>query len=239
MSFGWWRQHCIRRRVEAVNRYRFPTSVRHRLGQQHPQLSSADLDLVEHAARQWFRLLATRPRARLAMPSRVVDDLWHELVLHTRDYAAFCRTAFGHFLHHQPESAMAAAAVAANRGARLTLTARLAARDEGLRRRDTAAAVSHRRAACRHRRPPLPGPVRGHRPLLQPPGADLPATPRRQDRSVRHGNGRASAHLDRHGPTRHHPHARRRRLRGRRPRVRGRLRRRLRQLTDGTGTGHD
>ncbi len=36
------------------------------------------------------------------MPSQVADDLWHEFILYTRDYDAFCRRAFGGFLHHTP-----------------------------------------------------------------------------------------------------------------------------------------
>jgi hypothetical protein len=36
------------------------------------------------------------------MPSRVADDLWHEFILYTKNYDAFCRRAFGRFLHHTP-----------------------------------------------------------------------------------------------------------------------------------------
>jgi hypothetical protein len=31
-----------------------------------------------------------------------VDDLWHEFILYTRAYEAFCGKAFGGFLHHTP-----------------------------------------------------------------------------------------------------------------------------------------
>lgn len=41
------------------------------------------------------------------MPSQVVDVAWHEFILFTRDYAAFCDKAFGRFLHHTPAEAMA------------------------------------------------------------------------------------------------------------------------------------
>ncbi|MEN3306407.1 MAG: hypothetical protein V7603_2609, partial [Micromonosporaceae bacterium] len=64
------------------------------------------------------------------MPSVVVDDLWHELVLHTRDYAALCDIAFGHFLHHEPASAMSAKDAHANRTTLLLATLNLARRDE-------------------------------------------------------------------------------------------------------------
>src|SRR5580704_14610676 len=38
----------------------------------------------------------------VSMPSQIADDLWHEFILYTREYDAFCRRAFGGFLHHTP-----------------------------------------------------------------------------------------------------------------------------------------
>ncbi len=81
--------------------------------------------------RQWFRILARRPSLRLSMPSASVDEMWHEFLVHTRHYAAFCDAAFGQFLHHEPESAMSPELAVANQGDRLLLTLRLARRDEG------------------------------------------------------------------------------------------------------------
>jgi hypothetical protein len=40
----------------------------------------------------------------VGMPSRVVDDLWHEFICDTRAYASFCQRAFGRFFHHVPAS---------------------------------------------------------------------------------------------------------------------------------------
>jgi hypothetical protein len=39
------------------------------------------------------------------MPSRVVDDLWHQFILDTREYERFCKLAFGGFFHHVPATA--------------------------------------------------------------------------------------------------------------------------------------
>ncbi len=39
----------------------------------------------------------------LSPPSRDVDDLWHTFLLFTRDYAAFCQSSFGKFIHHVPK----------------------------------------------------------------------------------------------------------------------------------------
>ena len=41
-------------------------------------------------------------KRHVSMPSQVADDLWHEFILYTREYDAFCRRAFGGFLHHTP-----------------------------------------------------------------------------------------------------------------------------------------
>lgn len=35
-------------------------------------------------------------------PSRRVDEAWHEFLVFTRDYANFCNTFFGKFIHHNP-----------------------------------------------------------------------------------------------------------------------------------------
>ncbi|CRK55024.1 hypothetical protein [Alloactinosynnema sp. L-07] len=35
-------------------------------------------------------------------PSPLVDEGWHAFVLHTREYAEFCRMIAGRFLHHRP-----------------------------------------------------------------------------------------------------------------------------------------
>jgi hypothetical protein len=120
----------VARRLAAVDAYEFPSSVGQRVRLKHPDLQMEDTALVETALRQWFRVLARRPSARLSMPSMLVDDMWHEFLLHTRDYAAFCDAAFGKFLHHEPESAMTADQAAANRSDRLLITLRLARQDE-------------------------------------------------------------------------------------------------------------
>jgi hypothetical protein len=118
------------RRACAVDAYKFPASVRQRFAFEHERLSGDDIGRVEDATRQWFRLAARHPRAKLSMPSAVVDDLWHEMVLHTRDYAEFCDTALGRFLHHVPESAMSPGDAARNRAAGLQTTLLFAQQDE-------------------------------------------------------------------------------------------------------------
>jgi hypothetical protein len=66
--------------------------------------------LVETGLRQWLRCAgaALRDGQVIGMPSRAVDEAWHGLILCTASYAAFCRAAYGQFLHHHPDGAGAA-----------------------------------------------------------------------------------------------------------------------------------
>lgn len=118
------------RRLAVIDSYEIPFSVRSRFSSHYPTLSAEDLKTVEAATRQWFRLVARHPKAKVSMPSVAVDAMWHEMVLHTREYAQFCDGAFGRFLHHTPQSAMHAEAAEQNRGPALSTTYRLAQQDE-------------------------------------------------------------------------------------------------------------
>lgn len=120
----------VARRVAAVDAYEFPSSVRQRLRLKHRDLGTESAALIEAATRQWFRILAQNPRARLSMPSLLVDDMWHEFLLHTRDYAAFCDTAFGRLLHRKPEFAITPHQAASNHSDHLLVTLELARQDE-------------------------------------------------------------------------------------------------------------
>ena len=109
----------------------FPPGLLTRLSQRHPLLDDAALALVEQGLRQWFAVCQRAAGEPVAMPSVVVDDLWHELIVHTRAYERYCREAFGRFLHHAPEEAMSAQDAAANGTWRLRRTHELACEVEG------------------------------------------------------------------------------------------------------------
>jgi hypothetical protein len=109
----------MNQRLRVVDTFPFPATVRYRFALQHPGLANDDRLLVEAATRQWFRVAARHPKATLSMPSVVVDDLWQELVVHSREYATLCEAAFGRNLRRVPESAMSASP---DRAARLRHT---------------------------------------------------------------------------------------------------------------------
>jgi hypothetical protein len=116
----------IARRLAAVEAFGFPSGARQRFGFAHPGVRTDGIRTVEAATRQWFRLAARNPGAKLAMPSLAVDAMWHEVTLHTREYDAFCAAAFGRPLHHIPASAVRPESIAAG----LSATYRLAGEDE-------------------------------------------------------------------------------------------------------------
>jgi hypothetical protein len=93
----------------AIARHPFPSFLRQKLAQAYPQLDDAALRSVERGLRQFFGVSAAAQGRFVAMPSKVVDALWHEFILHTRGYEVFCRRAFGRLLHHTPAEALPAA----------------------------------------------------------------------------------------------------------------------------------
>jgi hypothetical protein len=131
-----WRAARMRRRRAFIEAYRFAPHLRAQVLQMWPHLHPGALNDVERGLRQFFRVsLAARGRM-VAMPSKVIDELWHALILDTARYQFFCRHAFGRVLHHTPAAAMRAQA----RGAEpLRRAWRLACADEGLDPRQAAA----------------------------------------------------------------------------------------------------
>ena len=90
------------RRAEYIRTYVLPDGLFDHLRKRRPELSLKDCQLVSHALRQFFLAYLKSGCRFVAMPSQVADDLWHELILYTKNYDLFCRRAFGCFLHHTP-----------------------------------------------------------------------------------------------------------------------------------------
>jgi hypothetical protein len=101
-----WSKLVRARRVEFIREFCLPPGLYDKLRQKHPELSLKDCQLVGHALRQFFLAYLKSGKQYISMPSQVVDDLWHEFILYTRNYAQFCRRAFGGFLHHTPAAAL-------------------------------------------------------------------------------------------------------------------------------------
>jgi hypothetical protein len=96
----------LARRAAFISRYAFAPGTGAKLLARHPHLRTEDLKAVEDALRTFFLCYLRSGFRQIGMPSRVVDDLWHEFILDTKAYSAFCRQAFGRFLHHTPSGGM-------------------------------------------------------------------------------------------------------------------------------------
>jgi hypothetical protein len=97
--FGKWQ---LLRRAEFIRTFRWPPGLLQRLEKHHGGFARKDSALVSRGLRQFFLAYLMSGKRYVSMPSQVADDLWHEFILYTREYDAFCRRAFGGFLHHTP-----------------------------------------------------------------------------------------------------------------------------------------
>lgn len=98
----------LARRAEFIRSFSLPPGLYEKLRKKHPQLTLKDCQLVGQALRQFFLAHLKSGRQFVAMPSQGVDDLWHEFILYTKHYEAFCHQAFGRFLHHTPAIVLSA-----------------------------------------------------------------------------------------------------------------------------------
>lgn len=96
------------RRQQWLESCRFPESLKRKVMLTYPHLSLQDAELVSEGLRAYFQVCNLAGPRMVAMPSQVVDVAWHEFILSTRKYQAFCQQALGRFLHHTPSEAMAA-----------------------------------------------------------------------------------------------------------------------------------
>src|SRR5262245_23952694 len=97
-----WRRQVGLRREQFIRSSTLPNGLFERLRKRHPDLSLKECQLVAHGLRQFFLAHLKSGRRFVSMPSQIADDLWHEFILFTKHYDAFCRKAFGRFLHHTP-----------------------------------------------------------------------------------------------------------------------------------------
>lgn len=114
---------------EFILRYEFPPGLLTKFSIRWPALSTRQQALVFDALRSYFLVCHEAPGKMVAMPSRIVDAVWHEFILFTRDYTAFCENAFGFYLHHTPTEAMKEKAAIPESSERAW---RLACRQEGI-----------------------------------------------------------------------------------------------------------
>lgn len=108
LGAGYWFWRTLRRqRHDAfIAGFEFPERLRSKLQERYPHLTPTQAGEVLRGLREYFQLCRLADRRMVAMPSQAVDVAWHEFILYTRQYRAFCRKGLGRFLHHVPHDAM-------------------------------------------------------------------------------------------------------------------------------------
>ena len=101
-----WSRWRLAKRADFIRTYMFPPGLLDKLLAVRPDLSIKDRQLVARALRQFFLVYHRSGYQAIAMPSQVVDDLWHEFILYTKNYQSFCHQAFGRYLHHTPAAVL-------------------------------------------------------------------------------------------------------------------------------------
>ncbi len=89
-------------RRQFIREAQLPPFLAPKLRDSYPQLTLRDAELVLRGLRQFFMAHLRSGRKFVAMPSKLVDSLWHEYILHTQGYQRWCQAAFGKLLHHTP-----------------------------------------------------------------------------------------------------------------------------------------
>jgi hypothetical protein len=90
------------RRRRFIETYEFPKALQVKLREELGD--SRTVDSALDGLRGWYLACLYADGRLIGMPSKVVDEAWHEMILMTREYMTFCEQAFGRYLHHSPEA---------------------------------------------------------------------------------------------------------------------------------------
>ncbi len=102
----YWHRSKKKSQLAFIESYRFNTAIVKKVQNRYPNLNNQQIELVLCGLKDYFYICNQAKRKMVSMPSQVVDVAWHEFILFTRHYQAFCKKALGRFLHHTPTEAM-------------------------------------------------------------------------------------------------------------------------------------
>ncbi len=87
-----------------IETYEFPPALHRKLRDELGDARQADIAL--EGLRAWYLACLYADGDLIGMPSKAVDEAWHEMILMTREYTEFCQRAFGRYLHHMPDTTL-------------------------------------------------------------------------------------------------------------------------------------
>lgn len=81
----------------------WPEGIMGRVVLKYPQASAEIIDILRDGFDSYlFSVKLWGPDAPVAMPSKSVDEIWHNAMLHSRFYQKLCAERTGWFVHHDP-----------------------------------------------------------------------------------------------------------------------------------------
>lgn len=87
-----------------IKSYQFPSSIKSKIKLKFPHLNQQQIESAFDNLRIFFQIVRLANGNTVAMPSRLVDEIWHEFIINTQCYQEFCDGAFGRYLNHRPDS---------------------------------------------------------------------------------------------------------------------------------------
>lgn len=88
-------------RLEAVSRIDL-SKITQRLSEKCRDWTPERVQIAVEEYRRFLYLAMTHPDVSLIPPTPDIDEVWHNHILYTVQYADDCETLFGEFFHHQP-----------------------------------------------------------------------------------------------------------------------------------------
>ena len=99
-------RYASKQKSAYIDSYDFHHGLIAKFKKTRPELNDAQVTSIALGLKDYFKICQMAKKDFVSMPSQVVDDLWHEFILFTRQYQRFCKSAFGRYLHHTPAEAM-------------------------------------------------------------------------------------------------------------------------------------
>ncbi len=90
-----------------IQMYDFPITVIERFKEKSYHFTDEQVRDIFEGLKDYFYICNKANNRMVAMPSKVVDDAWHEFLLFTQEYEAFSKKAFGRLFHHIPSVSIA------------------------------------------------------------------------------------------------------------------------------------
>lgn len=82
--------------------YDFPSNVITRFKEDNPEFTTSDVEMIKVAFLEYIAVIIDSPGVEMEMPSKALDKFWHNFILFTKDYHAFCEQYVGRYIHHSP-----------------------------------------------------------------------------------------------------------------------------------------